>query len=187
MLNPEARKLARSWIARAEKCKPKTLHGAFDRFLNLFVAYNALYQQAADALLASGAANEDDVIDSRAATVIVVRILGPDKLDKHLRQECGKDLQQLSIDLLNGKFCITVNRRTGEPDLEQDRILAQELQSSDSARYCSSVLTAIYRVRCNMFHGRKLPTHIQIEPLRVLSAALHTTAELLLSHMHAEA
>ena len=179
MLNQHAHEFVQAWVQKATRHRAKTLSGAYDRFFTLFVAYNALYTQATNQLLNRSVIEERDISERRSATEFVVEITGASRLRAHIRQHSQDSVAALLKALEIDGHHVCIGRRTGLPDADKERELIAQIKSHDDRAHALALLTVIYQIRCNMFHGHKVYAHVQIAPLRAAGDLLASVVALL--------
>jgi hypothetical protein len=158
------------WIQKSEQTSGDRLADAYDRFFALWVVYNRLYEEAARMMVAgrhsefakygSKARRQynpapEGLSATRGVTMFCKRrlILPPESVAYIIQ----------SID--EGRFYFHENYETEMPDFEKDKELA-------SKRDAASILTLIYRARCNLFHGQKEFNSVQLDLLHHMSEIL---------------
>lgn len=187
MLNTYLSNFVGSWVAKANRYKRATLSGAFDRFFSLFVPFNSLYQAAVDKLISEGRVLESEATDRKSATIHTIEFLGAELLEGHLKMHCRDELQAVVKLIEDGTFYVSTNRKTGMPDHNADKLLIDAIKSGEGKDFCEGIMNLLYLTRCNMFHGSKEFTHIQIKILVPLSSILAQVIQLLLARFHTEA
>lgn len=183
MINTYLSTFVTSWVAKANKYKDGKRDGAFDRFFSLFVPFNALYQAAVDRMISNDAIRESDVTDRRSATEYVITYIGAPLLQEHLHANCKEEIELIVKLIDEGTFYVSTCRKTGKPDHQADSIHTEGIKSNNSNHYCKGILELIYQTRCNMFHGSKEFTHIQIRLLKPMNAILNQIVKILLARL----
>jgi hypothetical protein len=141
------------WLSKAEHYNCNDLSQLFDKFFTLYVVYNALYDEAFDRLISAKRVKAIDRAEERRAIAHVATFLDSDQLAPQLRLH-KKELSQVEK-IVQGKiFYFSVTKPPRKPNFKRDQQLCSQLRSQDSTEFCESVLTFIYRTRCNMFHGK---------------------------------
>ncbi len=119
------------WLRKAARYNSSRLDGAFDKFFTLFVAFNRLYLHTAEI------SGRPDPGDRAMATQLFPQAIGHELLWQKIVRDGGIDDVQTLARLIgpNGPFFLifSADRHTPDPEKNDD----------------------LYRVRCNMFHGRK--------------------------------
>ena len=129
--------------------------GFFDRFKILYPVNNRLYNIASKELLAQGKISKTGG-DKIRATKNCILFLGPDNLMKVLADHHNvKDVESICLVIENHIFNIVL-KESGEPDRDKDLELLKNLRSGDNNIRTLALLTIIYHVRCNLFHGDKV-------------------------------
>jgi hypothetical protein len=192
-LNPDFRERHKRWLEKSKDYDTSDINQCIDKFMTLYVTYNALYVEAA-AYIHRKAAKEgtggyklkgDGFPDQQAATKYVLDILGSRKLLERLNNDSStKQAIDHLVDLMErGGFNITLDSVWGEPDRDKDKELLNSLKSKRADEKARTILTIIYEVRCNLFHGRKGLHPVQKDLLVPLSILLETVIMLLYSDL----
>lgn len=177
-LNEEFKSLYQRWWEKANQYDTENVHQLFDKFFSLYVVYNALYVEAAAHLKRKAISkgkdaykvNDDRFPDEAAATKYVLDIIGSksllDMLKNNNKTKAAIEQLKMVIDEENYiHFWICLDPIWGEPQPEKDKEILKLLKSSSSDEQARAILTVIYQVRCNMFHGRKGVDPVQRELL----------------------
>jgi len=172
MTNPHLNQFVEAWLGKAENYSNTELQGVFDRFFSLFVSFNALYQDATNQLIARQRITPQSATDSQSATKHVIAFIGPRNLQNWLIQNCQNDLDEMVSLIEDGTFYINTHRGSSLPDHASDREQTRGIKSLEPEKYCLGILKLIYKTRCNMFHGSKEFSHIQIQLLRPMNSIL---------------
>jgi hypothetical protein len=177
-LNPTFKSLCQRWREKANQYDVEDIDQLFDKFFSLYVAYNALYAEAYAYLRRKDIKDgkekskrtSDRFPDESAATTRVLEFLKSRSLIENLEQtnDTKQAIEKLKTltDKQNGNyFWICLHPVSGEPQKSKDKTLIKELNSSETDKRARAILKLIYKVRCNMFHGRKSVEPIQKEIL----------------------
>ena len=103
---------------------------------------------------------------------VTVATIGANTLKADISKHCGKEVRQILKLLENETFYIHIERATGKPDHKTDQQKVSEIRLADPTKYGAAILTLIYKTRCNMFHGTKQFSHVQIQLLQPMNAVL---------------
>lgn len=173
MLLSEVKGLTQGWLDHAAATDQEFQNSTiqeFHRFFFYFVPFNAQYTAIARYLKTCKKTKlklfkGDNVRDSASATEGVQEFLtGLDPEQKHLAlfdnvvvsrgREEGQNAVSTLATLIKDTYNIHV-RYDGTVKHDKDDELVVMLKSEDRAQRVEGVLTVMYQVRCNMFHGQK--------------------------------
>jgi len=165
MLNHRFQDFCDRWLKKAREYDETELSQCFDKFFTLFVVYNALYSETAALLYRKARAESrndykmesDHFPDSEAATKYVLDLLGSRNLLNTLKDdlESSKAIETI-IDLMDRKrFNVQLDPVWGRLQPDKDQELLASLKSNSRDNKARAILTVIYSIRCNIFHGRK--------------------------------
>jgi hypothetical protein len=126
--------IARIWFHRAEVIQDDD----FDRFISMWVSFNALYGQ-----FHTNERSERDAID----TFVTSNIANKQCLGNALSSSSALYFRNRMVRIHRGKY----------PDTSHYMGILNDA-SLDAQEHVRAVLQIIYSVRCNLFHGRKLYT-----------------------------
>jgi hypothetical protein len=195
-------KICERWLRKFKKNynPDKSIDILFDRFFTLFVSYNALYCAIN---LFTKATNKQNNI---SATQNVPEYLGHSNLAKTLLcdEEIKQGIEQIinlidkEIFYIHSKKDDPKNSQYNIPDLEEDKkhinnikkALVENYDVLDKSilkEFTQSLLTLIYKTRCNMFHGSKQIDNLQRNLLIPMNAILVKIIELGLDKLKQEA
>ncbi len=195
-LGQEFKDLCERWRDKARSHDTGQIEGLYDKFISLYIVYNALYVETAVYLCRKDREEGKDGYklengsfpDKAAATKYVLDLLKSGDLMKALKSDaltCNA-IEQL-IAILSGhgetRFWIFLDPVYGEPRKEEDKKLLKGLRSSSADSCAQAVLQCIYEVRCNMFHGRKGVDPVQMELLIPLTVLLEKIIDKLFSKL----
>jgi hypothetical protein len=177
-LNSEFQSLYKRWREKADQYNTEDLYQLFDKFFSLYVLYNALYVEAAAYLrrkaISEGTEvyklNNDQFPDKESAIHYVVAFLKSRSLlnmiESHpATKEALEQLKAFMNEENSIRLWICLDPVWGEPQKEKDKELYRKLNSPSTDERAKAILTVIYQVRCNMFHGRKSVRPVQKELL----------------------
>ncbi|MFT3910294.1 MAG: hypothetical protein QM737_12765 [Ferruginibacter sp.] len=154
-----------SWMEKANNTNTDTINGIFDKFISLYVPYNALYDSI-PAVQVGGYG------DQRKATQEVVAFLDANALLNELTAKHNDDINEF-IDIL-AKMRFNIRLKQGMFHRPYDVELLRELQSADVTTKVTAILKFIYFVRCNLIHGSKELDPIQSQVVLPVTR-IHTT------------
>jgi hypothetical protein len=188
-LNNEFTNFCDRWLEKAQGYEDSDLGECFDKFTTLYVVYNALYVETA-AYLHRKAIKEgrddyklggDRFPDLEAATDYVPKFLGSKNLMNSLESKPNtrQAVERLKSIMDEGYFNISLDPVWGKQQMEEDEELRKDLRSRSTDEKASTILKIIYKVRCNLFHGRKGLNPEQSELLIPLITILEGVIELL--------
>jgi hypothetical protein len=187
MLTNEQQEFYDRWTAKAAATTTKTIADYIDKFMTLFIAYNALYHVIPEKL---AAADHEAVSnrDKEGATTNVLLVIDPAQLLAALSaSDNDKDIAELTEILQVRMFQIKFTM-AGLHDPAEDATLETDLASANPATKALALLKVIYYVRCNIFHGRKdLQPYqdILVQPIvNILSSLNGQLYSALLSYPH---
>lgn len=152
--NEQSKHIVRSWFDRADTLNNN--HTCFDRFISLWISFNCFFVAEQHLTAKENSKRKgpqerdylDAVIKNGPYSELYNRLIGSDTPFKN-------SLQQL-LRLINGPEHIThFDGKIADmrPDREQEKY-AQEF--TDITSFKQFILSA-YRIRCNLFHGKKNP------------------------------
>jgi len=144
-----------NWIAKAAAYNDDTLANHFDKFTSLYVTFNALYMDVMVQLVAQGKEIPKDFKDKKAATDYVIKYLRSKHFISNLLndQQSTDDLNAICNIIHDEHFNIILD--WGEPQRLLDLKLLEGLRSTSTQEKGVAILSLLYHVRCNMFHGHK--------------------------------
>jgi len=160
------KRFCQRWVGKAPAYNDCSLDEAFDKFFSLFVAFNRLYSHMARSR------GQPQAPDRTAATELFALAIGHEALHNALLEadDDVKDLRNLIRP--DGPFYLISDRGQDEPNVKQNRQLYEDLASANSAVAMKAVLTFLYQLRCNMFHGSKDFENQQLEIIRPANRVL---------------
>jgi hypothetical protein len=188
-LNADFKDFCDRWLEKAEGYDDSDLGQCFDKFMTLYVVYNALYVETA-AHLHRKAIKEgrndyklggDRFPDLEAATDYVPKFLGSRSLMDSLQSkpDTRQAVERLEHIMEEGYFNISLDPVWGHRQMEKDKSLREDLRSRSTDKKAGTILRIIYEVRCNLFHGRKGLNLVQRELLIPLITILEGVIKLL--------
>ncbi len=161
MLSNELKSFCNRWLKKANKYSDNKTEDVFDKFFSLYIAYNTIYFEATIQLIENKQIGMNRTGDRVSATKNIPVYIGQDILSKKLL-DMSDDINKI-IDLIkNGTFYISTKKDNATPDTGMDKHLIGDIEiflskgkKKDQKKFNEAVLTFIYDVRCNMFHGKK--------------------------------
>ncbi len=169
MIDNSIKQFCMRWSDKADKYTEKTTEDVFDRFFSLFVAYNTLYSEIT--IMLEKKNMHKGTGDRVSATQNVPKYIGQAILFDKLKNLSG-DIDKIVNLIKNGTFYISTKRDNITPDTAKDNKYIDNIENINSAqnlanktKFNEAVLSLIYGVRCNMFHGKKGFDPIQKELL----------------------
>ena len=123
--------------------------------------------------------------DGKGAKEYGPQFVGYDELDQELTSdpETNNAINEI-INLIQGeRFYIKLSMPHGNRQREKDQRLLQELKSSGAKTKITAILDLIYSVRCNMFHGNKGFSPVQIQLLNPVTIVLRRIIEILFAKL----
>ncbi len=180
MLGNELITFCKRWLKKADKYTNDTIEEVFDNFFSLYVAYNAIYFEATTELIKKKKIGKNRIGDRVSAVKNIPVYIGQDTLSQKLL-DMSDDINKM-IDLVkNGTFYISTQKDNITPDTDEDMKLVKDIErflskrkKKDRKKFNEAVLSLIYGVRCNMFHGKKGLDTIQKGLLKPLNKILLT-------------
>jgi len=138
------------WMNKANEYDARKLSDCFDKFITLFILYNALYFYIAQE---KGHLKKNGLKDFEMAT---------SKIKKYFpyKNFCNNKKVDLAITQLcklveEGRFFIRGNNQ------DLDKELISKSRSTDDEEKTKGILEFVYFIRCNLFHGQKSFTERQ--------------------------
>ncbi|MBI5477199.1 MAG: hypothetical protein HY964_10745 [Ignavibacteriales bacterium] len=170
MINKETKDFIDRWFHKADTDSGNPINNAFDKFYAQFVIYNKLYVEAFNCLASS---KPGKFIDSEASSKSVVDFLGADQLWNELvsQKDVKNAIDSIESILDQTRFYISLDITSGNHLPDKDVLLLRHLRSDVITDKATALLKIIYRVRCNLVHGRKqfVPDQLVIlEPSNII-------------------
>jgi hypothetical protein len=178
MVRPQLEQFYYNWLGKADTYSENTLADQFDKFISLYVVFNALYIEVIDALKQSGEALPKDYKDKKAATDYIAQFLKSKfYIQTLLSDELSRDNLDKIIDIIeHNRFHIILE--LGVPLRNYDLELLSFLRSKSSQEKAKAILSMLYHIRCNIFHGQKGFEEEQRELLEPATHLLRRTVEI---------
>ena len=180
---PPTLAFCRRWLEKAAQYDDSTLEGAFDKFFSLFVAFNRLYSYV------NRHAAQPAKEDRGQAITVFSKALGARRLLDALTSGNGAADIHVLRDLIGpcGEFFLISESGRGSSDTIENWRLFENLNSTSRCEQVNAVLTYLYLVRCNMFHGAKDFEHRQLKIIRPSVRVLERVIRAGLSVVEADA
>jgi len=179
LINENLKFFYEGWLKKASDYKTDILSDSFDKFFTVFVAYNALYNEAARRLVSSGRIRANDDRDKKSATVHAPAHIGHGRMANVIKGDniAPSKLKEITELIKNGTFCIHLNKQTGQPNHSEDMKHIKRIENGNDQEFCESLMILIYKTRCNMFHGGKEYNLIQLRILNPMTYVLELVAK----------
>lgn len=169
------------WNEKCKDYKGERLSDHYDLFFSRFVTYNALYNVIVRTKERTGKLTKEkdrngkivERGDRKKAIDCMVKELSSENsvLQAFFTQpEITRNVKKLEEMLDEEEFGVSF--RGGHHSPEDDKKILKNLKSSNLKRKMEGVLTFLYQVRCNLFHGSKDYESQQIEVLKTLNVIL---------------
>lgn len=162
-----------------------SLSAYYDIFFSRFVTYNAIYNTYTNIIEQFGVkskrkTNKGKDIErgdrEKAVTIMSKSITNVALNDFFSHPEVIEDIKTI-IEIIESKeFVITYKH--GEPKLIEDEQLKVQLMNNQHKIKIESILTILYNIRCNMFHGSKNFEYSQKKLLKPLNRLLINVVEM---------
>lgn len=191
--SPQSKEFVNRWLGKADEIKLSGQDFAtyFDKFITLFVAYNRLYADATFALWRKDPKllNPDGYFpDKKGATKYVAAFLGHHEMIGALESNADTRaaINKMRDIIDGGMFNIQLYGPESVGNRANDEQLLQQLNSKNETTRGEAVLTFLYSVRCNTFHGSKSYEPMQVEVLApCIVVVAHLIGLLLAKLVHA--
>ena len=158
------------------------LRQVFDRFISLYVAYNAIYAEVQRMMLEDGRIKKKDCGDRTTAVNHMANYLGHDQLADEIRKHTV-ELEEIKS-IIRSHDLILHSRGVDRLDRRnKDEALLKQIELAHTQSFSEAVLLAIYLTRCNLFHGEKGYADIQKRVLLPMSVILNAVIDLALSRL----
>ncbi|MBC7794314.1 MAG: hypothetical protein H7Z43_11455 [Clostridia bacterium] len=155
-------RIVHDWLRHSSQLAAAAPVDPFASFFSEFVAYNALYSEVTKRLLHRKLISDDreSTGDRAGATKNVAAFLGHRAiavaLDSHTSDPPNESryLEKSIVRQICLRFYICT-QRNGRPRRDEDETLVNQVARGTECQRVESVLTLIYKTRCNLFHGGK--------------------------------
>jgi hypothetical protein len=186
MLTPEFENFCESWLRKADAYK-SSVHDHFDRFFTQFVVFNRIYAEATFrwARQAGIRISNDHFPDGKGAKEYILNYVGAQNFVAALenQQKSANAIDQIIGILQEGHFSIRLHMVYGTRQRAKDLKLLQDLLSPNAQIKGTAILTFVYSIRCNTFHGHKGFDPIQIAILEPTNVLLRRITEISLEKL----
>lgn len=180
MLNWEINQFVNNWMGRVADYGDDDIH-CYDKFFTIFIVFNRLYVEAALELSRQGVNvynQRGHLGDQQCATKHTLALIGQERFDSLFESHLSPYVEQVAALIEDHVFFINLKPPEGLRQPTQDRRLVNGLRSNGERR-AIAVLTMIYKIRCNLFHGHKSYNPIQANLLNPINKILaHITQTL---------
>ena len=152
------------WTEKSKSYSNDDLADLFDKFFSLYVVYNRIYNITASVLYEEGEIEklkkakkikrnkrETEVNESDAAIFCIAHYLR-DNLEEIISENIN-EINDFKFILENKLF--NIDLFYGQPQPKKDKKLLKGLESKNNLIVIESLLTILYKVRCNIFHAEK--------------------------------
>ena len=175
----ELKRHCERWIKKSDGYDEGETVYVFDKFFTLFVTYNSIYFNATIYLISQGKIGKNRTGDKDSATKNMNDFIGTKELYNKLVSLESEVVKIL--DCIGSPFYISTERDNITPDVEEDERLVNNIKNkfnlsnvNEQRKFNISLLTLIYGVRCNMFHGKKRLSSLQDNILKPMNKILET-------------
>lgn len=186
MLSPEFENFCTNWLEKAD-AYGNSNHDHFDRFFTQFVVFNRVYAEATFRLAQQGIIRipGDRFPDGKGAKEYILKFIGAQDYIAALgNSQRSTEAITNVVDLIRqGRFSIRLDMVHGTPQRGKDIQLMQDLLSPNAQIKGTAVLTFLYSIRCNTFHGRKDFNPVQTLILAPTNVLLRETIEIALAQL----
>jgi hypothetical protein len=170
ILDDYQKDFAKSWYNKGKEITSDGIKSYLDKFISFYICYNSLYAKYAFHK------TQKDVGDEVAAISYVIQFITVPKFLKEI-EKLELDLATLKSLIENENYFIFF--LADKPDKVKLAEFKKMLNSQNSQERANAILTIIYKIRCNIFHGRKDIAQDQVNLLKPAISILDKTIELL--------
>lgn len=183
-MNQQLNMFCANWIEKANQYSHRQLSDYFDKFISLYIVFNALYMEIMNEFALEGHPVTKDFRDKKAATDYVIQYLKSKYyINLLINDQDSQNHWQAICDIItSNKFNIILD--WGIPQNHLDIELLNDLLSNSVNKKAKAILSILYYVRCNMFHGHKNFEQRQIELLVPLNYFLEKTIQILMGKLN---
>lgn len=183
MLNPNLINLYNNWTLKANSYNHNDLANVFDKYITLFVIFNALYNHIVNELRNSGTHIYNRYDDRKAATVWIISFIGANQIiNKINTNELNAEINNIAQLIQDEVFHIKIN--WGRRERTSDLKIMNKLRSNNNDEKARGLLEVIYYVRCNLVHGHKQFENYQRDLLIPLTNILSSINELIFDRLN---
>jgi len=143
------------WRQKGNIINPQSVEDWIDKYVSYFVAFNFLYNTVTDKVIAFVNPPARQILDNVQATIDIINFTGAQEILDHLHQSNrDNDIADLLIVMQQRHFNISISKQ-GQPRPQEDLQLTTDLASNNPSEKALAILKILYKVRCNIVHGRK--------------------------------
>jgi len=183
MLSRELERFYQDWREKASRYNKEEISDYYDKFFTLFVVFNRLYAEATFELARRGEITihpDRPLPDRKGATEYCFKMIGLNRFETLYKSKLASPIAELEQYIQDEKFYIKLSVPDGDPQRAEDLELLERLRKNGDEKYLA-ILDVVYTIRCNMFHGHKSFTPLQIDLLRPTINILQAVIEELYS------
>jgi hypothetical protein len=143
---------------RTASAAAEHLARSFDRFTTLYVVFDRICMEADKILIRRGLVRPPrkkfaPLPTGKSVTEYIVVFCGESDLRYAITRDsrCRNAIDNLTRLIRSGHIYLHEDYTTGSPDLDEDRKLVDEVRSYKP----QAILSLLYQIRCNLFHGEK--------------------------------
>jgi hypothetical protein len=153
------------WQTKVDTYGDSNLEDIFDKFTSLYIVFNKLYRTLETLLLEKNelasiqglkfrSRKKNELSDNNAATVFVANYLKDNA--ENIISELTNEIK-IYIDIIeNNRFHFDIKSElTIENKNKNDIMVLNDLRQNNPIIKFTGLLTILYRIRCNLFHGTK--------------------------------
>lgn len=184
-MTEETKEFVSTWQKRLSEYTDDDLGSLFDKYTALFTLYNRLYNESFSQMEANKQLSKSRYSDYEKATQLVVEFSSAEDIIERLKVNGNlSDIDAICELIRNEKF--NINLANGASERDVDIQLTQNLDNDQSEIKAKAILSTIYNVRCNMYHGEKHFREHQRMLLEPLIRILETFVELQIEKLKEE-
>lgn len=153
------------WQKKADNYSNTSLKDSFDKFTTLYIIYNMIYRTLEEKLRDGGKLNNiqslkyknkknDELQEDSAAIELVVNYLA-NKSESIISILTDEIKDYIGI-ITNNRFHFSIKSKLNDEGRnDEDGSILRNLESKSTTNRLRGLLTILYRIRCNLFHGSK--------------------------------
>jgi hypothetical protein len=153
------------WQTKVETYGDSNLEDIFDKFSSLYIIFNKLYRTLETILLEKNilttiqglkfrSKKKNELFDNSAATVLVANYLKDNA--ENIISELTNEISDYIDIIEKNRFHFDIKSElTIENKNKNDILILKNLQQYNPIIKLTGLLTILYRIRCNLFHGTK--------------------------------
>lgn len=167
-LSDELKSFCDRWRIRADAHQGPGFEAEFDRFITLWIGFNALYTEAATRQGFQG------IGDDRASQEILLHHLTARRFVRALDADPAviAALAEVRALMRAHDFYFKLDRQDGARQPAEDEALLARLEDNGAGQRGQAILETLYSVRCNVLHGHKQFDPRQATLLRPMNVIL---------------